>query len=457
MRAIAVDLGASSGRVVQAEFADAMELKEAHRFRTSSRVAGGFLRWDLGNLCTEIRTGLAKAGRADSIAIDSWAVDFVLFDKAGQPIADPIRYRDPTHKVGAEELRNLRAAGFAETGIQPLQFNTAAQMLARKMREDAELAEAATFMMIPDAAAFLLAESAPLARWAERTNASTTQMLRTDGEWIKEFEALLGKPDAFFPPLCDYGKTLGTWDKTPILATASHDTASAVAACPLGKNAAFISSGTWSLVGIESAQPITTEAALRKGFSNERGIDGTFRFLKNVAGLWLLQRVQGARSAEECAAMAASAPSFVAHFDVNDESLVNPDDMAQQIRRISTAPIETEAALYRVIFENLAASYARTIRDIEEITGEPIESVCVVGGGSKNRLLNQMAADAAGLPVYAGPAEATALGNALCQFAALSGIESVRGEGRSLIAKSYPREEFLPRGTREWQDWMRRA
>lgn len=453
MKALAVDLGASSGRVLSVLLDDKLGIEELHRFETPHRTEAAVEKWNVPVLLDEIHRGIMRANGAHSIGIDTWGVDFGLIAKNGDLISNPIRYRDKSHHAGFEKLKELipQETAYSLTGIQPQPFNTAAQLLARKLRNDSELAQAKTFALMPNLLAGLLAKSAGFA--CELTNASTTQMLSLQGTWCDEIAGAIGLAPEFMPELACAGSSAGQLGGIQILNVATHDTASAVAACPLQyESAAYISSGTWSLVGVELDAAITSLDAMNSGFTNEIGIEKT-RFLKNVMGLWLLQQCTRKNSAE-CVALAKQSASFVAKFNVNAPCLLNPEDMPAAIRALADAKIEDERSLFRCIFENLAAEYARVVKQIYILTGKKIESINIIGGGSQNYLLNQMTADACGVPVFAGPSEASALGNALVQFAAARRIANVRAEGRELVAKSFERAVFHPKNTQAWQDWV---
>lgn len=454
---LAIDLGASSGRVVGVALtANKLTLSELHRFETPHLIEGGYERWNAPALLNEIQHGVAKSDGALSAGVDTWGVDFGLLNEAGALIANPIRYRDHSHQAGFEELHNRldKQAHYKNVGIQPLPFNTAAQLLARKLRNDNELRQASTLAFMPDLIAQSLCESPTIG--AEATIASTSEMIALSGGWDTNVLNKIGLDESFLPKMRNAKAEVGkTAQGLKILAVASHDTASAVVACPATNDDwAFISSGTWSIVGIESATPYSNEAAMNANFSNEGGYANTYRFLKNCSGLWLLQQSQRSRSTTECVSMASAAKPFGAKFDVNHPSLLNPEDMPTAIRSISDKTIADEAELFRAIFENLAANYARIITELETIAGRPISEIHLVGGGSQNALLNQMTADATSKTVLAGPTEATALGNALVQFEALGLISNARTDGRALIHSSEAITPYEPKIHQRWLDWM---
>ncbi len=436
MRVLGVDAGAGSVRVVEvALLGERLSAKTLSAFPTPWYHDGAFERWDVAAMVGGIRDALAAAGEFDSWSVDTWGVDFGLLDESGALLADPIRYRDPSHEVGAADLERLlpRERRYALTGIQPLVFNTASQLMARRARGDEELRRARRLLFLPDLLHHLVAGGDVR---IERTIASTSEMLGLDGEWQPEVVSLLGV-ERFLSPLCEAG------DGVPARAP-GHDTAAAVVAAPgEGGGWAYISSGTWSLVGVELQAPIPTSEALAAGFTNERGVGGTFRFLKNVMGLWLVERSRGERSVEECLALAASDGPTGVRFEVNHSTLLNPADMASAIRAIADGPLEGEGRLYRCILENLAREYAETIATIERLTGRAIEAVHVVGGGSRNRLLNSLTAAALGRRVLVGPVEATALGNALVQLMGI-GVVGSAAEARRLVRASFACDEAVP-------------
>lgn len=457
MRVLAMDLGASSGRIFLAKLEQRLLLKEISRFETPLITENGYLRWDFQQILSNIKQSLENTKAISSIGIDSWGVDFGLVDENGKLIANPISYRDHSHRNGAEELQKRLSPEkhYSLTGIQPLPFNTAAQFLARKLRDDTELERAHSFLLLPDLVASFLGEEKKIPT-CEITNASTTQLLGLNGKWCEEAVKVSGLDLNFLPKIAFPGTLFGSINKTPIIRVASHDTASAVLAIPSNiTNAVYISSGTWSLVGTLIREPITTPNALEAGFTHERSYDGSFRFLKNVMGLWLLQRSQGNLSHEECIRLAESAPPWGPRFDVNHSSLLNPSDMPSAIRNIADSPIENTAVLFRAIFENLAMEYAKTIENIRKITRMPIECIHIVGGGSQNTLLNQMTSDATGLPVYAGPIEATAIGNALVQL--LYHGEITEDEKELLIRESFPIRLYKPKNTEKWREWAAKS
>jgi rhamnulokinase len=280
-------------------------------------------------------------------------------------------------------------------------------------------------------------------------------MLTGEGKWASRVGEAIGVSPEFLPEVAEPGGLVGEWQGVPVVRVATHDTASAVLACPYEEhNSAYISSGTWSLVGRELDSPVLSVSALSKGFTNEYGYGGRVRFLKNIMGLWLLEKARGEFSVAECIELARSAKRFPARFDVNHPALLNPLDMRRAIREVADAPLDDEAMVFRAIFENLARAYARTLKDLEVLSGKRVERVYIIGGGSRNDLLNQMTANACGLPVLAGPEEATVLGNALVQFGYLGKLKDVRAEGREWVRASFTLREFLPEEKENWEEWV---
>jgi rhamnulokinase len=457
----AVDIGASSGRVMLGRIAGApagkaaVTLETVHRFPNAVLESDGGLRWDFDALYAEVLTGLAAAvstTAADgetitSIGIDTWAVDYGLINAAGELVAQPYSYRDERSRSAVARVHQKLdpARLYATTGLQFLQFNTLYQ-LATEPRLDGLQA-----LLIPDLIAFLLTGQ----RRTEATNASTTGLFdAVAGEWATGFLTALGLPKNLFPPLVHPGETVGTVlpaiaertglsAATKVVAVGSHDTASAVAAVPAEQaNFAYISSGTWSLVGVELKHPVLTEASRAANFTNERGVDGTIRYLRNVGGLWLLSECQRTWAAQgykpelrELLDAAAALPPGGPQINADDPYFIAPDNMPERIRaavrNTGTVLPDLPAAIVRCILDSLAAGYARTIADAERLADTKVDVVHIVGGGSQNRLLCQLTAEATGKPVVAGPVEATAMGNVLVQARA---VGAIRGGLRELGA-----------------------
>jgi len=469
---IAVDLGAGSGRVILARFGDdSLELEVTHRFVQPGTVADGHERWVLREMLTEIERGLEIAGdrlreqpaELRSLGVDTWGVDFGLLDGRGELIADPVRYRDSRTEGMIDELTALvpREELYARTGTQFQPFNTLVQLLAQ-VRQGEWPAEARTLLLMPDLVHHHLCGRAA----GELTNASTTQALdpRTR-TWIPELLQTVGVPPEVMPELVEPGTRLGPLrpalqealglPPASVVCPATHDTASAVAATPLEEGWAYISSGTWSLVGAELSEPILTAEALEAGFTNEGGVFGTTRFLVNCMGLWILEscrEIWRARGEllpyDELLDRIAKAPPSEVHLSPDDPRFLNPADMIEEIRahlaeRGETAPTD-QVALSRMILESLAARYEVILRRLERITGRTIRGVHIVGGGSQNEFLNQATADATGLPVRAGPVEATAIGNVVLQ-AIGDGVLDDLAQARRFVARALAPRELAPR------------
>lgn len=475
----AVDIGASSGRVILgridrgASAASSVGLDVVHRFPNGVVEVDGGLRWDFDALFAEVLTGLAAAARVagergetiTSIGIDTWAVDYGLVNTAGELIAQPYSYRDDRSRAAVapvhQKLDPVRLYG--TTGLQFLQFNTIYQLATEPDLKGLQA------LLIPDLIAFLLTGQ----RRTESTNASTTGLFdAVAGEWATEFLTALGLPKDLFPPLIEPGETVGTLlpgiasrtgldQTTKAVAVGSHDTASAVVAVPAGASAAdaetfaYISSGTWSLVGLELKHPVLTEASREANFTNERGVDGTIRYLRNMGGLWLLSECQRTWAQEGFTPdldtllnAAAALPPGGPQINPDDPYFIAPDNMPERIRAAirHTGDIlpDNPAAITRCIMDSLATGYARTIRDAERLAGRTVDVVHIVGGGSQNRLLCQLTADATGKRVIAGPVEATALGNILVQARAAGRVTGGLVGLRRLVAASHRLHTFAP-------------
>jgi rhamnulokinase len=443
---VAVDLGAESGRVVLGRFdGGRVALQELHRFPTPPRPHGGHLRWDLHKLWSQIRAGLAAAGEAagavDAVGVDAWGVDYGLLGPGGELLGDPVSYRDPRTAGMVEEAigRVGRERLYRATGIQILEINTVFQLMAEARA--GSLGQADRLLLIPDLFHHLLSGAVV----AEYTVASTTGAYdMAGGRWAADLLDELGVPSHMLPEVVEAGTDLGPvkpelpgFASARVIAPASHDTASAVVGVPLADpDAAFVSSGTWSLVGVETSEPVINEAAMATNLTNEGGAFGTIRFLRNSGGLWLLQesRRQWAwegreHSYEELVRLAATIPGGVSIVNTDHPDFVAPGDMPARIRaycaRTGQPVPEDDGALTRCILDSLALGYRFAVDDLAAATGRPVPAVHIVGGGSRNQLLNQTVSDATGLPVIAGPAEATALGNVLVQLIALGEVEDL--------------------------------
>jgi rhamnulokinase len=474
---LAVDLGASSGRVMLGVWDGArLALRELRRFPNGPVAVHGRLYWDVLRLWEEIQAGLARyaaeyAEPPAGIGIDTWAVDYALLDGQGRLLGAPYHYRDrrTTGMPEAVDARISPADLYAQTGIQRLPINTLYQLAGMRAGQDPQLDVAQRLLLMPDLFAYWLTGR----QVAEYTNATTTGFYDTRaGRWATDLLQALDLPARLLPPIVAPGTVLGDLlpdvraqvglpGAGPVIAVGTHDTASAVAAIPdLAPGSAYISSGTWSLVGIETRTPILTERARTRNFTNEGGVGGTIRFLKNVGGLWLLQecRRHWARAGQTCAwpelvAQAAQAPPLASLVDPDALELLNPPDMPAALRaycrRHGQPEPATVGALARCCLESLALKYRWVLDALEDVAGRRLEVIRIVGGGSQNGLLCQMTADACGRPVIAGPAEATALGNMLVQAVATGWLPDLAA-GRQAVALSAPRTRFTPRASADW-------
>jgi rhamnulokinase len=463
---VAIDLGAGSGRAMLGRLSgDGLLLREVHRFHYEPRTRDGHLRWDFAALQEGVRQGLKAAAAAAreagapvrSVGVDSWGVDYGLFDATGRLLEDPICYREARTEIMGEVFRLVpRREIFARTGIQCLPFNTLFQLFAR-VREGLP-AQAARLLMIPDAVHHGLTGVAA----GERTNASTTQMLNAfSGAWDADLLARLGLPVAPMPPVRPAGTRLGPLraeeqerlglNAAVVIAPATHDTGSAVAGTPLRPGWAYISSGTWSLVGVELDAPLVDEAAAAANFTNEAGAFGTTRFLKNVMGLWILESCRKEWPAgpyEELLDAVARVPGPAGRIDPDHPRFFNPASMTREVQGAlaeSGQPVpDGPPGLARVVLDSLATRYAEVVRTIESLTGRRIEGMHVVGGGARNGYLNQATADAARVPVLAGPVEATAIGNLAVQAVADGELPSL-ADARERIAGDVGLRRYEPR------------
>lgn len=459
---VAIDLGASSGRVMLASYhlgTQKLTLKEIRRFANQLVSRDGFDTWDLVSIEREILAGLTQIDAEkillDSIGIDTWGVDYVLLDANGERVGHPIAYRDSrTHGVMTQAQKTLgHEFIYQRTGIQFLPFNTIYQLRALSEQQPEVLDRVEHLLLIPDYLHYRLTGKM---NW-EYTNASTTQLLNINtGDWDTDLLNYAGIPARWFQKPTQPGNRVGYWhspkgQNVPVVAVATHDTASAVMATPMqDPDAAYLSSGTWSLMGIESVTPFTDNAALQANITNEGGTEGHYRVLKNIMGLWLLQRATQELHVQylpDLIAEAALQPAQYFLINPNDERFINPDNMCLEIQnncRERGAPVpETPAELARCIFDSLANLYQQVAKELEELRGKPLRHLHIVGGGSQNRFLNQLCADLCNLDVTAGPVEASTLGNIGCQLIALGDVANV-ADFRRIVAHNFPLEHFIP-------------
>ena len=476
---LAVDLGASSGRVVAGLLQDGrLQLDEVHRFQNGPVRAGNALYWDLLGLWNQVQAGLRKAAakygsQIRSVGIDTWGVDYGLLGRGDELLGNPIAYRDRRTAGMFEEAfaRVSREEIFAETGLQFLEFNTLYQLLAAKLSGSPTLEAAESLLMIPDLLHWLLTGEKAI----EQTNASTTQFYNPQSQsWSTKLLERLGLPASILGEIVLPGTTLGpllprvaaetNLTGIDVILPGTHDTASAVYAVPAGNssgqpdekgpNWCYVSSGTWSLMGVETKTPIINNEVARWNFTNEAGIDSTTRLLKNITGMWLVQECgriwqrDGFKTDwSQLVSEAAAAEPLVSVIDPNDPRLVAPDNMPEAIGKLcrqSGQPVpETRGATVRCALESLALCYREVLKMIENLTGNTIETIHIVGGGCQNELLNQMAADACGRTVVAGPVEATAIGNLLVQVQAAKEV-SGHAQARDVVRASFPVKTFEP-------------
>ncbi|MSS72506.1 MAG: rhamnulokinase [Candidatus Latescibacteria bacterium] len=478
MNFLAFDLGAESGRAVIGRFdGERLGLEEVHRFPNGPvRLLDG-LHWDVLRLFEEMKRGLGlcvkQAGRdIAGLGIDTWGVDFALLDRTGALLGNPCHYRDSrTDGMLEEAFRRVPKRDiFAATGVQFLKLNTLYQILAMSVRKSPLLDAADTFLMIPDLFNYWLTGR----KVCEFTDATTTQFYDpAQRDWSRALFGRLGLPAHILPEIVPPGTPLGPLigpvaEETgarglAVIAPACHDTGSAVAAVPAGgEDYAYISSGTWSLMGVEVRAPILTDAALNHNFTNEGGVEGTFRFLKNIMGLWLVQECRRAWEQEgdvlnydDLTRLASEAPAFGPIVDPDDDRFVGIGDMPGRIRAFceetGQAPPADRGAFVRCALESLALKYRYVLERLEEIQGHRLSAIHIVGGGSRNHLLCQLTADAAGRPVIAGPVEATAIGNLLVQAIATGHLGAL-SDARAVVRRSFDVVTYEPKHDDRWDE-----
>ena len=462
---LAVDIGASSGRHILGHLENGkIELEEIYRFENGMDHKDGKLLWNVERLFGEILNGMKKCKELGklpvSMAIDTWAVDYVLLDEKDQILGDTYGYRDHrTDGMDAEVVKILPEPElYARTGIQKQIFNTIYQLMAVEKKTPEIMKQAKTLLMLPDYFGFRLTGN----KLSEYTNGSTTQLVDPHTyQWDKEMIQSLGYPEAIFLPLKMPGTKVGNllpqireevgYDLEIVLC-GSHDTASAVMAVPQTEgDGIYISSGTWSLMGIESLEPIITKEAATANFTNEGGYDYRFRFLKNIMGLWMIQSVrheyQDAYSFAQLCDMAEESRDFSSRVDVNDQSFLSPDSMIEAIKQYcqkTGQPVpETVGELAAVVYRSLAQSYGETVKELETIAGRTYDSIHIIGGGSNAAYLNQLTAEATGKIVYAGPGEATAIGNLLAQMIHAGDLADLKG-ARQCVRDSFEIKTYVP-------------
>ncbi|CAF1874935.1 rhamnulokinase [Bacillus subtilis] len=460
----AIDVGASSGRIMVGELNEGkLDIQEIHRFANGFSQRDGHCLWDIDHLLKQILQGLQKVKTLGyehcTVGIDTWAVDYVLLDEKGDRLREAISYRDrrTDHTIDKLEHTLSKAAIYQKTGIQFQPFNTIYQLF----EEDRELLKKTDkIMMIPDYLGYCLTGKAV----TEITNASTTQLLNVstgnlDPELLEAVSVLEQQFAPLTEPGCELGKLRNEWfpdydlPVCKVMTVATHDTASAVIAAPgVNDGWAYISSGTWSLIGVENKTPIITDLALENNYTNERGANNTIRFLKNIIGMWAIQEVrqqlQADYSFQQLAEEAKKTEPFQQFINLNDKRFLNPENMIKEIqhycRQTRQKIPRTAGELACCIYSNLAIIYAIAIKELETITEKPIEQFHIIGGGARNDFLNQLTADMSGKAVYAGPIEATATGNLLMQMIAAKEVKDIK-EARQVVRNSFPIKVFTPK------------
>ena len=462
---LAVDLGAESGRVMAVHFdGQSLKLDELHRFPNTTVNVRGTLHWDFLRLWSDIQTGIdkGKALNPAGIGVDTWGVDFGLLDTQGRLIGNPVHYRDARTNGMMETVfaRVPQADVFKQTGIQFMPINTLYQMMSLVESQSPQLQIADTFLTAPDLLNYWLTGR----KVCEFSNATTTQMFNpSTGTWAFDMLETLGIPTHILPKIVPPGTPLGTYDGIPVIVPACHDTGSAVAAVPTQTpDYAYISSGTWSLVGLEIDEPVISTAALEANVTNEGGVYGTYRLLKNVVGLWIIQQCRAVwqqqghhYSYAELVQLAQSAPPLRSLIAPNDLLFLPPGDHPANVRTFcerTNQPIpETPGQVVRCVMESLALAYRDVVERLLAVSGRTAEIIHIVGGGTQNELLSQMTANATGLPVVAGPIEATVIGNALVQLIALGELSDIR-EARQLAAQVDALKQYNPHETQRWDE-----
>jgi rhamnulokinase len=475
---LAFDFGAQSGRAVLAHLQSGiLTTEEVHRFHNEPVEYAGSLHWDIPRLWFEVRKALAQLGDVElaGIGVDAWGVDYALLGERGELLQNPYHYRDRrTEGVMEEVLGKIsKQEIYQTTGIQFMPINTLYQLFAARHQTPKLLDSAKHLLTIPDLFNYWLTGNVA----CEFTNATTTQMVDAQKRaWASGLMQRLDLPAHLPAPIVEPGSIIGTLlpdiagrsslANTSVIVPACHDTGSAVAAISARDGTAFLSSGTWSLLGTELDSPVITPDALRMNFTNEGGVSGTTRLLKNVMGLWMLQGCRQSWSAQgqsydyrELTELASGKTPFVHLMDPDDESFLRPPDMLTAIDEFCTRthqPVPYEPASYvRAVLESLAFKYRLVLRNLEHVSGTHVQQIRIIGGGSKSRLLNQLTADATGRRVLAGPAEATALGNVAMQILATGGASSLQ-EVRAIVDRSFPSEVFDPLETDKWEQHTER-
>ncbi len=460
---LAVDLGAESGRVMAVHFdGQSLQLEELHRFPNTTVTIRGTLYWNFLRLWENIQTGIdkGKSSNPASIGVDTWGIDFGLLDKQGDLIGNPVHYRDnrTEEMMSATFAKVPKEEVFNQTGIQFMPINTLYQMVSLVEGQSPHLHIADTFLTAPDLLNYWLTG----VKVCEFSNATTTQMFNPiTKNWATSMLETLEIPTHIFPEVVPPGTRLGNYAGIPVIAPACHDTGSAVAAMPTqSENFAYISSGTWSLVGLEVQHPIINEAALLANVTNEGGVYNTYRLLKNVMGLWILHQcrqtwaAQGKKySYEELVFLAQKVPPHQAIIDPDDDRFLPPGNHPQKIKDYcaetgQTVPTDT-GSIVRIVLESLALKYRFVLDILRDLSQQPVDLLYIGGGGARNQLLNQLTANATGIPVVAGPIEATVIGNALVQIISLGEISDIL-QARQIVANMDEIKQCEPEEAALW-------
>ena len=461
-KVLAFDFGASTGRAIKAFF-DGKEIKyeEIHRFENTPKIVDGHVCHDVDMIFSEIKEAIDKAGEIDSIAFDTWGVDYALLDKEGKIIHEPFHYRDERTKDALEKAFSKMSADeiYTETGNQIMNINTLFQLLS-----DDNLQKADKLLFMPDLFSYLLTGK----KVCEVSIASTSQMLDLKNKkWSKKVLDCFGIKEELFPKLVDSATVMGDYKGTPVISVAGHDTQCAVAAMPTESgNAAFLSCGTWSLIGCELDSPVMTEESNALELSNEMGANGKTNFLKNISGLWLIQetrrdlaKTDRKYSYNELEMLARESESFRSFIDPDSPELSAHGNLPDKIRdycRKTNQPVpETVGQVVRCIYESLALKYRLAIEQISKCTGKSFDVLHLMGGGTKDGFLCELSSESLGIPVIAGPIEATALGNIVLQLIALGEIESIE-KGRKIIAETEKVKTFKGEHTPDWDEAFER-
>ncbi len=471
MRVLAVDLGSTSGRAAAGHFdGDALLIEEVRRFPNDPVRIGDRLYWDILRLYHEVKQGILaasrKAGPLAAIGVDAWGVDFGLLDAAGELLRTPYHYRDPATIGVMERVWQIIPADviFQRTGVSALPINSLYRLVALAESPGSPLSRAHALLHIPDLIRYFLTGE----QTSERTIASTSECLAlATGDWDWDLLRLLALPTRIFRPIVDAPRLASPLCHSvqeeldvpaiPVAIVAAHDTASAVVAIPLSDDVAFLSCGTWALLGAEVPKPVVDARVRAWGFTNEGALGGAFRLLKNIPGLWLVEACRRAWSAagmafshDELLEAAKAAPPFTALIDPGAPEFLNPPSMPDAIRawcvQTGQTPPEEPGPMLRVILESLALTFRRTLDQLEALLDRRFSALHLVGGGVNNTLLCQLTADAIGRPVRSGPVEATTAGNIIAQLMALGGIGSL-AEGRDLVLRSFPPRVYEPQTT----------